>query len=1186
MASITLRVFVSSPGDVGFERRVALAVIERLRGEFVAHVDIRPILWEDGPLRATEHFQEQIANTADVDIAVFVLWTRLGTALPDQFRRGDGTSNVSGTEFEFECAARAYRETGKPSMLAYIEKADRAISLADRASAMEAFAQKEALDRFIDRWFGNPQDTFRAAFKQFETADEFERTLESDLRQLIAERRPGNEAPSRPQVTWSRGSPFRGLAAFDFEHAEIFFGRTRAVGDVRDALVAQAARNCAFLLVLGMSGSGKSSLVHAGVLPAITQPGVIEGVDSWCWCSLRPSGNQNDLMLGLATAILQGLSRGESASDMPAAPTLAALMRHSPATATVELGAALARVAARRMAALGLERPIAVRLIVVVDQFEELFALGDINAEERQLFVATLDALAHSGHIWVIATMRSDFYSRCTELPVLVELKQGAGQYELLAPSKHEIEQMVRAGASAAGLRFERLTEGAESLDEVLIAAASSNPAALPLLEFALEELYLRRTPDAVLTFSAYQAFGGFEGAISQRAEEVHARLSPEAQARLPEVFAHLLTVHLDESRTASALRVPLGGLPDTQEVASIVDAFVTARLFVSDRTSTGEAAISIAHEALLSNWPRLARWAANNQTFLEERAHKQIEAIQWQSHGRDESRLIPAGEQLERAEDFLAVHRNALSREIADYITASTRLRRSSGKFMWLSAAVVYVLFFVFAVVTTLLQSGPSGLKLDQVAPYLGLAIWLLFMAHLRWRADPKRVARRKILVFTLLIATALLFGVAWRVASGVQADGWRSEMISDISAVMIVSYATYIALEYLSTASTAVRARRRKRFWVTFSAVAAALLAVVPTGLIFTAGPTHSVLALTMILAGGLAVLLLTYAPTPGRRATASGKDALDTAASSLRPDRIADTALVLPMLGAMMYLIPAGVDRLRSQIELCGDIDGYFNVPQLRCTAPPRSGFLTFRLEKKNSELPVSRMDLVNAKGRCDGSLPLTPKLQIMRELGFFETGLGFRNYCSSRMSYDTSGKWTDETYYDSSDSRLMYIEEVNGVYYVYGAKPDIYLGRVRRAPDERDGETAMLAEFNPHRIYMSGANGEPQQALPARRWEFNPKGWPLRITHVGSDGRKPVLVPRNGYARVELRYAEDGSLVEASFLDAESKPAVLKGSYAKIAWEYDSDGACVRRIDLTPEGQRVQESACDSRRQEGE
>ena len=161
MASTAFRIFVSSPGDVGFERRIALAVIERLRGEFGAHLDICPILWEHQPLRATEHFQEQIASTAEVDLVLFVLWTRLGTVLPEQFQRDDGTRYASGTEFEFEEAARAYHASGTPLMLAYIKKAERTVSLADRASALDAFAQKDALDGFVDQWFGNPQATFR-----------------------------------------------------------------------------------------------------------------------------------------------------------------------------------------------------------------------------------------------------------------------------------------------------------------------------------------------------------------------------------------------------------------------------------------------------------------------------------------------------------------------------------------------------------------------------------------------------------------------------------------------------------------------------------------------------------------------------------------------------------------------------------------------------------------------------------------------------------------------------------------------------------------------------------------------------------------------------------------------------------------------------------------------------------------
>lgn len=1174
MALTAIRIFVSSPGDVAFERRVALAAVERLRGEFGAHLDIRPILWEQQPLRATEHFQEQIASTAEVDIAVFVLWTRLGTLLPDQFLRDDGTPYASGTEFEFECAARAHRETGRPAMLAYLKKAERSISLADRESAMDAFAQKDALDYFVDRWFGNPQSAFRAAFKTFETADEFERVLERDLRSLIIERRPAVDSAAPRAVTWSRGSPFRGLSAFEFEHAPVFFGRTRALADVRNALLAQAQRGCRFLLVLGMSGAGKSSLVHAGVLPAITQPGVVEGVDLWRWCSMRPSGHQRDLLLGLARAMLSSLASADAESGLPAESALAVLLHQSPAHAAAELGAALQRVAVPATSAQGLARPPVARLIVVIDQFEEVFALAEITSEARAHFVKALDALARGGHAFVIATMRSDFYSRCAELPVLVRLKEGPGQYEVLPPSRSEIEQMVRAGASAAGLRFEAEGDAAErseeSLDRTLIDAASSNPAALPLLEFALEELYRRRTPDDLMTFAAYREFGGLEGAIGRRAEEVHTQISPACQARLPDVFAHLLTVRLDEGRTASAVRVPRSSLPPGAEVDAIVDAFVAARLLVSDRTSAGEAAISITHESLLSNWPRLARWVTENETFLERRAYLLLEAQQWHSHGREEARLIPAGDRLDEAEDFLAAHADTLPREIGDYVGASTRLRRSAGKYLWLGTGVVLALLVVVTVVSALVLTGPSAVKLDQVALVAGLATWMLFIAHLRWRADPKRVARRKTFGFTLLITAALMFSIAWRVAGGITAEIWRNELVIVIGTLMFVAFGAHVALDLLSAASSEVRARRRKRFWGLFSVGTAALLATVPTGVLFAGGPADGVAALSLILTVAVAVLALTYAPVRSRSmAPAAG-------ATPSAVDPFADAALAAFIILPLMALMPQMVDFVRSEAALCGDIEGFSDAANLRCAGPPHPGSTVIRLERKSRRQPVTLMKIVDADGNCRGKRLLPPRMEFLRDLELIESGLTSHDYCLSEFDYDEAGMFIGETLKDGNGKRLTYVNKLEGVLYLYGSKPGIYLGRMRPAPDARDGEVAWLAEFNSHHLWNTDADGKVQ-AIPSRRWVFNRNGWPIRISHLAADG-KPVVVARFGYASVEMTYADKGSLIEARFLGADDQSIALESGVTRLVWEYDGDGACTRRISLARDGTKFGEEAC--------
>lgn len=151
-------------------------------------------------------------------------------------------------------------------------------------------------------------------------------------------------------------------------------------------------------------------------------------------------------------------------------------------------------------------QPAKARLALVIDQMEELFTDPRIGAVERDAFIHMLAKLARSGCCWVIATLRSDFFVRCEEIPELVRLKASDGAYHLLAPEAMEISQIIRQPALAAGLRFEEDTKSKGRLDDTLLAAASRDPSALPLLEFTLDELYKKCTPHGhVLTFAAYR---------------------------------------------------------------------------------------------------------------------------------------------------------------------------------------------------------------------------------------------------------------------------------------------------------------------------------------------------------------------------------------------------------------------------------------------------------------------------------------------------------------------------------------------------------------------------------------------------------------------------------------------------------------------------------------------------------
>jgi hypothetical protein len=201
--------------------------------------------------------------------------------------------------------------------------------------------------------------------------------------------------------------------------------------------------------------------------------------------------------------------------------------------------------------------------------------------------------------------MRSDFFSRCADLPELMQLEQVEGHYDLLPPTKEEIGQIIRQPASAAGLRYEtHIQDGVETrLDEVLRDAAVENPAALPLLEFCLDELFKLSGGKGLLTFAAYQELGGVKGAVERRAEAVFNSLDAEEKGAFDHVMKMVTTVGLDKVGAFNRRWADYAQLVATSGSKGFVDAFLSpsARLFIADRADDTRATVSVAHESLLT---------------------------------------------------------------------------------------------------------------------------------------------------------------------------------------------------------------------------------------------------------------------------------------------------------------------------------------------------------------------------------------------------------------------------------------------------------------------------------------------------------------------------------------------------------------------------------------------------------
>jgi WD40 repeat protein len=633
----SLRIFVSSPGDVPAAREIAALTIERLAQDYARFLTIEPYLWEFEAMLASGHFQDSIEPPSAFDVVVLIVWSRLGTPMPErtavrEYRGIDGRTPVTGTEWEFEDALSAARQRGVPDLLVYRSQRNAELPQ-DPQKRPAIIAQLEALDAFWSRHFAN-QGMFIGAYTSFTSDTEFAAALEDHLRKLIEKRiaaaRQSSAGPKTAPNTWTQ-APFRGLEAYEFEHAPIFFGQDEALAKAMLQLTANAEAGSPFLLVLGASGSGKSSLVKAGVVPKLFVSRRIPGTAFLRRVVFRPSDAREgeDLFDALAGRLATQASQEEGLSELighgQTSATLAAHLRTAAAAPAFPIGTALGQLTLQaRQSGRMLEYESA-KLVLVVDQLEELFTSERTPPNERLQFIELLAGLVRSGLVWVVATMRKDFWHRADETPELVRLAEGNGRLELLPPGPAQLSQMIRRPAEAAGLRFEVHGTTSVQLNEVIAEEVARAPGALPLLSYVLDQLYRSDVLDAhgeTLTYATYQRLGKLEGAIAKKAETVLEHCAPEDRLALGSVLFSLVEMGAvaDDVAHAVARRVPIATFPPGTAHRRLVEAFLDpdARLLVSDAEERGSPTVRVAHEALLSRWARAREYVESHAEALK----------------------------------------------------------------------------------------------------------------------------------------------------------------------------------------------------------------------------------------------------------------------------------------------------------------------------------------------------------------------------------------------------------------------------------------------------------------------------------------------------------------------------------------------------------------------------------------
>ena len=452
-----------------------------------------------------------------------------------------------------------------------------------------------------------------------------------------------DEATAAPIPRGKTRNPYKGLRAFAEADAHDFFGREQLTERLVRRL-AQEEPASRFLALVGPSGSGKSSVVRAGLVPALRR-GAIPGSDRWYVIEMMPGPDPfNELestLLGVAvdppTSLMEYLGRDE-----------------------LGLVEAADRILPDRDG----------ELLIVLDQLEEVFTLVPDDGERVRFLDCIRAAVLEPGsRIRVVATLRADFYDQPLSVPGFGDLL--AARNEAITPMAHEeLELAIVAPADDAGLVVEPMLLAA------MIGDVAEQPGALPLVQFALTEL-AERADDGILTIDAYRDIGRVSGALAGRADLLFEALNEEGRAACRQLFLRLVTLGEGSEDTRRRVRrTELVALADARTMGGVIEAFGRHRLLSFDRDpSTREPTVEIAHEALLRAWSRLREWVDEARDDIRAEQKLAAAAAEWMAADRDPSFLLRGG-RLEQASAWLESTTLAPSEQETALLDASLEQR------------------------------------------------------------------------------------------------------------------------------------------------------------------------------------------------------------------------------------------------------------------------------------------------------------------------------------------------------------------------------------------------------------------------------------------------------------------------------------------------------------------------------
>ncbi len=569
-----IRIFVSSPADVEHERAAVKDIVEQLGHEYLPYFELHAVLWEEEALTADRTFQAGLTQPKDCDIVLVILWTRLGSPLPEEPYRG-----MTGTQWEFFNAVEASAHRGTPEVLVYKKTAPKLVDITDAATAREAVEDRRRLDEFFRKNFFNEDNSFRRAFRVFDGDAAFRELVENQLRRLLNRRISAERRATAGSGQW-QGSPFRADRPFETSDERVFTGREQEVRALLQRIEARPSDGRGLLLLSGPSGCGKTSLLRAGLIPRLTRPFVFEQIATVRVALVDPSQHGHTGLAAMAARLC-----GDDVLGVPlagfglGAETLERLLLNDPDLAASQLASALRQVAG--------ESDRDARLAVILDPLRP----ADMDTESELLPLLTaLGALASHPALWLIVALRNDALRRLApHQEMLLDPTRPVGDQwlELAPPPLGRLRQVIEIPARIAGIELDGGApgQGGGPVERIEAEAATMDHWAPPtqhLLQRAYDhaEAEAGRNGQARITARQISTQGGLPGSLIERADAVWEGLDDTTRSALPRLCRALINV---EGDFTTPRRGDLDTLLADPSCSRLTQALVEARLLVTD---------------------------------------------------------------------------------------------------------------------------------------------------------------------------------------------------------------------------------------------------------------------------------------------------------------------------------------------------------------------------------------------------------------------------------------------------------------------------------------------------------------------------------------------------------------------------------------------------------------------------